>query len=277
MPQPQQHDAADGLQVLTSGSLSLLSSVIDDAAAMNAETLRTAVAEAYALLDSTLSGLRLSPIRFWNYLPNPAQPMQPGVDRYMVFNAGRFDGYGRHRTPASGGGGVALPTASAVGFAGSDLIVHCLASDRAGIPVENPRQTSSWCYSARYGPLPPCFSRATIATLRGRPQLLIGGTASIVGEDSCHAGDIEAQLSETLLNIAAVVTAARGRGEPRLSALAALTDVRAYVVRQDHATAVRDVIERVCGDARVELTLSRICRPELLVEIEGVAAFSPQE
>jgi hypothetical protein len=61
-----------------------------------------------------------------------------------------------------------------------------------------------------------------------------------------------------------------------LSALAALTDVRAYVVRQDHATAVRDMLERACTDARVELTLARICRPELLVEIEGVAAFSPQ-
>ena len=38
------------------------------------------------------------------------------------------------------------------------------------------------CHSTRYGPIPPCFSRATIATIGTRRLLLIGGTASIVGD-----------------------------------------------------------------------------------------------
>ncbi len=266
-------DPIGDVQVETCGSLAVLTIAVSDAAAMGVQPLRAAVADAYSALDRALERLRLAGVRFWNYLPDPWQPMQPGVDRYMVFNAGRFDGYGRrvtarHDTIAS------LPTASAVGYAGADLIIHCLAAEGPATPVENPRQTSSWRYSSRYGPLPPCFSRATIATLQGRPQLLIGGTASIVGEDSRHAGDIAAQLHETLLNIATVISVANGAADVTWTSLAALTDVRAYVVRPEDAPVVRERLERVCPDAGIELAVSRICRPELLVEIEGVAAVS---
>ncbi len=98
-------------------------------------------------------------------------------------------------------------TASAVGIKGSDLSIHCLALEEPGTPVENPRQTPAWQYSARYGPLPPCFSRATIVDLAGRRTLLIGGTASVVGEDSRHAGQFDAQVEETLLNLEALIRA----------------------------------------------------------------------
>ena len=128
--------------------------------------------------------------------------MVDGLDRYMVFNAGRHDAYSDQRG--------ALGTASAVGIKGSDLSIHCLALEEPGTPVENPRQTPAWQYSARYGPLPPCFSRATIVDLAGRRTLLIGGTASVVGEDSRHAGQFDAQVEETLLNLEALIRTADG-------------------------------------------------------------------
>ena len=128
--------------------------------------------------------------------------MVDGLDRYMVFNAGRHDAY----SDQCG----ALGTASAVGIKGSDLSIHCLALEEPGTPVENPRQTPAWQYSARYGPLPPCFSRATIVDLAGRRTLLIGGTASVVGEDSRHAGEFDAQVEETLLNLEALIRTADG-------------------------------------------------------------------
>ena len=82
----------------------------------------------------------------------------------MVFNAGRYDAF-------AGGHGVArtdaqpLATASAVGIDGQDLVDLLPCLGHAGTPVENPRQKSSWQYSARYGPVPPSFTRATIAAI----------------------------------------------------------------------------------------------------------------
>jgi chorismate lyase/3-hydroxybenzoate synthase len=197
--------------------------------------------------------------------------MAPGLDRYMVFNAGRHEGYLRWFDDP-GRFGTSLATATAVGISGDALVVHCLASDAHGQPVENPRQKPAWRYSARYGPMPPSFSRATVATVNGRRVLLIGGTASIVGEDSLHVGHVAAQLSETLCNLATLVSAARGVPETPDGALGRITDMRVYITRETDAPLVLAALRDRCPNAdRVEVALTRLCRPELLVEIEGVA------
>ena len=89
----------------------------------------------------------------------------------MVFNAGRFEALsdwfgGPGRLPDS------LPAASAVGHDGDDFAVHCLLLSRPGVAVENPRQVPAFRYSARYGPRPPCFARATVVPdpLDGAPR-----------------------------------------------------------------------------------------------------------
>jgi chorismate lyase/3-hydroxybenzoate synthase len=160
-----------------------------------------------------------------------------------------------------------------VGVIGDDLVVHCLASDAGGAPVENPRQKPAWRYSPRYGPVPPRFSRGTIATVGARRLLLIGGTASIVGEDSMHEGDVSAQLEESLRNLEALIDAARGAPQPD-AALGRLTDLRAYVAGPREAAAIHSVLTERCPRAsRVELMIAGLCRRELLLEIEGVATL----
>jgi hypothetical protein len=129
-------------------------------------------------------------------------------------------------------------------------------------------------------------------------RLLIGGTASIVGEDSRHVGDPARQVEETVGNLTALITAAKAACDPggpggpggadgtcgldRVSslvhseddAIGRLSDVRVYVARAQDAALVRALVVARCpGIVRLEMTLSRICRPELLVEIEGVAAL----
>jgi len=258
------------VRAVTFDRLALLTTAVPGAIAMAADPLRSAVANAYVAIGEALTALGRQPIRFWNFIPDPGQAMGHGLDRYMVFNAGRFDGYAQWYG-GSRAFGPSLATASGVGIVGDDLVVHCLAADEPGIPVENPRQKPAWQYSARYGPVPPCFSRATIATVERRTLLLIGGTASIVGEDSRHEGDAGAQLEETLKNVAVLVAAARGDLE-EASALRRLTDLRVYVTRAEDAPAIRSVLTARCTRAaRVELTIARLCRSELLVEIEGVA------
>jgi hypothetical protein len=164
------------------------------------------------------------------------------------------------------------PTASAIGVSGDDLWIHCLASSVAGRAVENPRQRPAWRYSARYGPVAPAFSRATLAEVAGRQRLLIGGTASIVGEDTAHLDDVREQLQETVRNLAALVSYAAPRAETESGSLARITHVRAYVPRAHHAAVVHDELRlRSMGRAGIEIALAPLCRRELLVEIEGVA------
>jgi chorismate lyase/3-hydroxybenzoate synthase len=265
-------DLGPRVHATASGDLVLLKATIARVTRMSVDEMRRRVAETYHDLGSALAKTDRTPIRLWNFIPDLGKVMGPGLDRYMVFNAGRYDALSE---PSKAGHLFArsLATASAVGVGGTDLTVYCLVSKSMGQPVENPRQKSAWLYSTRYGPLPPWFSRATMTTIGGHESLLIGGTASIVGEDSRHHVDGAAQLEETLQNLAAVVTAATGTAETMDRALERLLDVRIYVTREDVADIIRPEIERRCPRAaeRVELARARLCRPELLLEIEAVA------
>ena len=264
---PQMHAAgADALVILTA--------TIPGASTLAADGLRTEVARTYRGLRRWLSASGHAPIRFWNYIPGIGDPMGADLDRYMVFNAGRYDAFDRGLHPAGESFAGAVATASAVGIGGTDLVIHCLASDAPGVAVENPRQTSSWRYSRRFGPMPPCFARAVVARVSGRLALLIAGTASIVGEESRHPGDMVAQLDETLDNIRAIVDAApRAADMADGDALARLVDLRAYVTTDDVAYHVRQRLAACCPRARrIDVLRAHVCRPELLLEIEGVAS-----
>jgi chorismate lyase/3-hydroxybenzoate synthase len=277
--------AAGGVTISAAAPFAQFSASIDHASSMTCQQLRRRVTDAYVAIGEAISSRRYHPIRFWNFVPAPGDELAPGLDRYMVFNAGRYDAYARWYGTARAFS-HALATASAVGVQGRHLAIFCLASHRPGTPIENPRQTPSWQYSRRYGPKPPCFARATIVSHARQRRLLIGGTASIVGEDSRHPGDPAGQVEETVANLGALISAAMaargadgadrhaGLAPARSDDIARLQDVRVYVARTEDAALVRSLVVARCpGMTRLEMTLSQICRPELLVEIEGIAAL----
>lgn len=261
------------IDVSDAGAFTLFSTSIPQALDLSADALRGRVAGAYADLEEAVSRRARYPVRFWNFVPRPNDAMAPGLDRYMAFNAGRYEAYARwYGTPRAFA--HSLATASALGVETADLAIFCLAADVPGSPVENPRQTSSWEYSARYGPRPPCFARATTIRMGDRATLLIGGTASIVGEDSLHAGDAARQVAETVTNLSALIATARGSDAPGPADLARLTDVRVYLPRRQDASTIESAIRRLCPSVTtMEMAIAQICRPELLVEIEGIAAL----
>ena len=135
------------VDVVAAPSLALLSTSIAGARAMNAAALRAHVAEAYIAVGAALSAIERQPIRFWNFVPSPGDPLGDGLDRYMVFNSGRYRGYTAWLGAAEGFAQT-LPTASAIGVLGDDLVISCLASTKGGTPIENPRQTPAWRYIA---------------------------------------------------------------------------------------------------------------------------------
>ncbi len=201
--------------------------------------------------------------RCWHYVPGIHRQVTMGEDRYMHFNAGRHAAY-----VARFGGealGAQLPAATAVGWVGDDLVCHILAGRAPGSGVENPRQIPAYCYSSRYGPLPPCFARGTIVAHGHAQILLLAGTASVVGEDTRHDNDLAAQLHELCANLQVMCA----------SAGATMSSLRAYVRHRADAAAVAsalmDAFPRV---RRIERMIADICRPDLLVEVEGVARIS---
>jgi chorismate lyase/3-hydroxybenzoate synthase len=221
------------------------------------------------------------PVRFWNFIPDINKPINESLTRYMVFNAGRFSAFYDWYGDASAIGRY-VATASGVGHSGKDLVIHCLSATSPGVAIENPRQISSYRYSSHYGPLPPTFARATSVTGKafGESLLLIGGTASIRGECSLHAGDLNQQLNETLDNLAAVVRAglaandksAANQHESDAQSLRRYRWLRVYYVRHGDREAIAAALKHHCPNAeQVEWRHAHLCRPELLVEIEGVA------
>lgn len=264
----------------------LVTVCIPDADRLTPYLLQRRTREAYACIAQALSDRAARyPVRFWNFIPDIHAPMVGYLDRYRVFNAGRYEAFAAwHGDIAAFDRSVA--TATGIGHAGADLIIHALATDRPGVQVHNPRQRRPYFYSSRYGPLPPCFARATVVDglCNGTPLVLIGGTASVRGESSLHPGDLAAQVEETLANLATVIEAAHGvcgaltRGAPLdfAQALGRLRDVRVYYADPRSFGSLCNMIrDRLAHVHALEFIQAEICRPELGVEIEGTALVSP--
>ncbi|WP_348061125.1 pteridine-dependent deoxygenase [Dokdonella sp.] len=197
-------------------------------------------------------------LRLWNYLD--AINLGDGDDeRYRLFCEGRARGmrvYGETHYPA----------ASAIGRQDGVRIlqVYGLASRIAGVPIENPRQTSAWRYPRRYGPVAPTFARGMLAS---SSQLLISGTAAVVGHASRHDNDLAAQVEETLANLESLLTQA-GVAEAELGADSCL---KIYLRDPSCADFVIDALGRHAPTLPEPLVLAGdICRAELLVEIDGM-------
>jgi enamine deaminase RidA (YjgF/YER057c/UK114 family) len=125
--------------------------------------------------------------------------------------------------------------------------------------------TTRQCEPSRYG---SGFSRAVVLDVEGAATVLVSGTAAI-GPDgaSRHRGEPEAQLVETLLDIAALL-------EPLGGSLRDVCAGTLFYVDERAGRAASDVL-RLLSLPQLPLVPVRadICRPELLVEIEAVAAI----
>jgi len=260
---------------ITGGSDAALVSVsIDGVDEWSRETFHNA---SQALVRLSLEGLLGTgfehAVRLWNFLPGICKSIDRDLDRYRLFNVARHREFEQRFGTAALRDG-SLPTASCVGHAGRSIAVHALGAREASRAVENPRQVPAYSYSNKYGPKPPSFSRAGIASFGSRRMLLIAGTASVLGEDSVHSGSLGAQCDETLVNLRAVAMSgkqAAGRvGVPESSALNGLCATRVYYRHADHLSWLRENLDRtLLGCRDIEFVQADICRDELLVEIEA--------
>ncbi|SFF25662.1 chorismate lyase / 3-hydroxybenzoate synthase [Fontimonas thermophila] len=141
-------------------------------------------------------------LRIWNFIAHINRGEADG-ERYRRFTLGRYQAlalepdFERH-----------LPAATAIGTHTGGLLIYFLAARTPGVQIENPRQISAFRYPRQYGPRSPSFSRAIYRPWADTPDLLVSGTASVVGHETLHAGDAPRQLAETLANIDALLARA---------------------------------------------------------------------
>ena len=239
---------------------------LDESAGADGKTPLQAATEAaygsvFALLEAR--GYR-DVLRFWNYFP-AINAEHHASERYRQFNVGRQDAFLAHGHAVIG----TVPAACAPGSAGGPLHLAFLAARAPLASVENPRQVSAYHYPDAYGPRSPTFSRAGLVRLDGQDMLFVSGTASIVGHETLHRGDVAAQTRESLRNIAAVAAEAARRAPSARFGLDALA-YKVYVRRAEDLATVRDVFARTVGaEVTAVFLLADVCRADLLVEIEA--------
>jgi len=261
-----------GIRVRESDRFALISASASVPGTNDGARIENASAEAYDAIGELLQKLEAPhPIRIWNFVPRILGPGGNGMDRYMRFNAGRYQAFERW----FGGTGRfdrVLPAASAVGYSGDQLVIHALSCREPGVPVVNPRQVAPHLYSRRFGPLPPCFARATrVMSDDGRSLLLVGGTSSVRGEDSVFTGDPLAQLRETLENLATLVREAFGHACHR-DPLSHFRRLRVYHVPSVNPDTLRAHIAPAFDPStQIEWMAADLCRSDLTIEIEGLA------
>jgi chorismate lyase/3-hydroxybenzoate synthase len=227
--------------------------------------LHTATEQAYREIFATLDELAYPHLlRIWNYLPQINIDTN-GSERYWQFNSARRSALAASGRDVTGN----VPAACALGsVTGSPLVIYFLASRTAPTVIENPRQLSAYEYPPQYGPK-PAFSRASVLREASGAILFISGTASIVGHQTVHAGDVVAQTRETLVNIEALLGEAnRVSGAPfGLETLA----YKVYVRNSADLPLIQSQLHSALGSgAQVVYLQADICRQDLLVEIEAI-------
>lgn len=233
-------------------------------------SLQQATESAYRQIFALLDELHYPHVyRFWNYMPDINRCVQE-LERYHLFNIGRQEAFLASGREVSG----PLPAACALGTQHETLSIAFVAGKIAPIALENPRQIRAHEYPEQYGPRSPTFSRASLLRHESEDTLLVSGTASIIGHETLHVGDVLAQTSETLANLEAVAMEAnRLIGQPRFSL--ANMQFRVYARNADDLPLIRDEMQRTIGDKlQACYVQADICRQDLLLEIEAFATVS---
>lgn len=204
-------------------------------------------------------------IRVWNYLPEINREAD-GDERYRLFNSARQLAF-RNSGQATVG---TVPAACALGSpAGSPISIYFLAARRKPTMIENPRQTSAYHYPPKFGRHSPIFSRACVLNGSAGTNLFVSGTASIVGHETIHHGDVGAQTRETMANIGALLDEANRIVGPARYSLDGLK-FKVYVRQPSDLGAIEGVLSRSLRPrAPIVYLQADVCREDLLVEIEA--------
>ena len=252
--------AHQGLSGNTDGNVLFGSLILEQ---HKGETLQTLAKQAYTRIFEFIDhhGYR-NLLRVWHYFPQ-INDDENGLERYRSFNIGRHEAFIANGRSI---GEESVPAASALGSESGSLTIYFMAGKRPGKAVDNPRQVSAYHYPRLFGPRSPTFMRAISVMLGGQHCFFISGTASIVGYETVHKGNVTMQASETLFNIRTLLERASC-----YDATEGLLLLKVYLRHTHDLDIVRARIQAEFGATCKAVYLhANICRSDLLLEIEGV-------
>jgi enamine deaminase RidA (YjgF/YER057c/UK114 family) len=222
-------------------------------------------------------------VRVWLYQGGITEKEQ-GEERYREMNRARSDFFAHvpfaaNPRLAAGRGHAVYPASTGIGTQEQGLVGTCLAlqtqrRDVQLLSLENPRQTSAFDYPPEYSAKSPKFSRAMALRTGRHVTTWISGTASIRDALTLHPDDVVRQTEVTLDNIERLISPENFAQHGWAGCGARLSDlakVRVYVKHAHDFAACRKVCEQRLGRIPALYAQADVCRPDLLVEIEGVA------
>jgi enamine deaminase RidA (YjgF/YER057c/UK114 family) len=155
----------------------------------------------------------------------------------------------------------------------SDLIGEMMKADHA--PIEKRAITNLGVLNEAYDyAKPSSFSRGMRIDVGEVAILLISGTASIDENGvSVHVGDFRAQMRRTYKNISALLAAEGATWHDIVRTTCYLRDIdRDYVEFNEERTKffAEQGLDPLPASTGIQ---AKLCRPELLVEMEAIAMF----
>jgi enamine deaminase RidA (YjgF/YER057c/UK114 family) len=150
-----------------------------------------------------------------------------------------------------------------------------LLQNIAHTPIKKRAMTNHGVLNEAYAyAKPSSFSRGMRIDLNGLTILLISGTASIDEEGkSVHIGDFRAQMKRTLENITGLLESEGCTWHDIVRTSCYLRDIdRDYEAFNEERTAFFKAqgLDPLPASTGIQ---AKLCRPELLVEIEAIAMF----
>ena len=242
------------------------------------ESMQSALAQGGASFEDV--------VRVWLYQGSITEEVH-GVERYRELNRARTDFFAnipfdKRSLPSPHNGHAIYPASTGIGTRCHGLITACMAlqskrDDVSLLGLENPLQISAFDYPKEYSVKSPKFARAMAVRVGNHVTTWISGTASIVNAETVHKGDAMKQTEQTLTNIEKLIAPenfARHGWADAGATLADLAKIHVYVKHPEDFDKVRQVCERRLGRLPAIYAVADVCRPDLLVEIEGVAFSS---
>lgn len=224
-------------------------------------------------------------VRQWNYIERITHvPDAPGANQhYQDFNDARSHFYAR--TAWKGG----YPAATGIGTAHGGIMVEVDAAALGGrkcaaVALDNSLQVAAHDYSQNVligvadkifrHKTTPKFERAkAVVSPEAGVHVYISGTAAIRGEASLTGVGIEQQTLTTLENIRYLISKENLRKHGvKVDAAPEIQIFRVYLKTGNLLEAARTIIEQTYPGVHALYVLTDVCRDELLIEIEGIAA-----
>ena len=211
-------------------------------------------------------------VRQWNYIEN-ILGFDGEKQRYQEFNNVRSGIYGHSFL------GKGYPAATGIGMNQGGIIIEFIAiqSDRLiTSAIDNPEQIAAHSYSKNVLVGEECvlkttpkFERARYLELFDKKIIFISGTASIRGEHTVGDGDPAIQTEVTIDNIKQLYSDKVLSKISNGDLVAKYGHARIYVKDRKDFAAIKKTFRLHFGNLPVVYIVADICRPDLLVEIEG--------